>query len=198
MAHNHQLELFDFFIKPSLSLFRNYAWTTKGTLEGVVRTCSAGNKPERLWSLHSSDPIAEQHSFGSLAIAPVREMKILIADDNDAIRTGLCEFLERSDPGYHCEAASDGDEALAKAKASKPDIVVLDMLMPGMSGLAAARLISDRLPATKILLHTVHGSGLLSANAARYGVFRVVDKTDGKNLLAAIREVVPSPQRATS
>jgi CheY-like chemotaxis protein len=123
-------------------------------------------------------------------------MKILIVDDNDAIRTGLCELLERSDPDYHCDSAGDGDEALAKAKANKPDVVVLDMHMPGMSGIAAARLISDRLPATKILLHTVHGSDLLTANASRYGVFRVVDKTDGKNLLAAIRVIDPSPQRA--
>ena len=122
-------------------------------------------------------------------------MKILVVDDNEAIRTGLCEFLERADPSYHCEGASDGDEALVKAKASKLDVVVLDMLMPGMSGLAAARLIFDRLPATKILLHTAHVSDLLSANATRYGVFRVVDKTDGKNLLAAIREIAPSPQR---
>jgi CheY-like chemotaxis protein len=111
-------------------------------------------------------------------------MKILVVDDNDAIRAGLCELLERADPGYRCEGASDGDEALAKAKASKPEVVVLDMLMPGMSGLGVARLISDSLPATKILLHTVHGSDLLSANASRYGVFRVIDKTDGKNLLA--------------
>ena len=123
-------------------------------------------------------------------------MKILVVDDNDAIRTGLCEFLERSDPAYHCEGASDGDEAFAKAKASKPDVVVLDMHMPGMSGLAAARLISDRLPATKILLHTANGSDLLSANASKYGVFRVLDKTDGQNLLAAIRDINPSPQRA--
>jgi CheY-like chemotaxis protein len=125
-------------------------------------------------------------------------MKILVVDDNDAICTALCEFLERADPAYNCEGASDGDEALAKAKASKPDVVVLDMLMPGMSGLAAARLISDRLPATKILLHTAHGSDLLSENATRYGVFRVVDKTDGNNLLAAIREIASSQQRTAS
>ena len=42
------------------------------------------------------------------------------------------------------------------------------------------------------------GSDLLSANARRYGVFRVVDKTDGKNLLAAIREIATSPQQAAS
>ena len=64
-------------------------------------------------------------------------MNILIVDDNDAIRSGLCEFLELADAAYNCEGASDGDEAFAKAKASKPDVVVLDMLMPRMSGLAA-------------------------------------------------------------
>ena len=122
-------------------------------------------------------------------------MKILIVDDNDAIRTGLCELLERADPDYRCEGASNGDEALTTAEASKPDVIVLDMLMPGMSGLGTARLISDRFPGTKILLHTVHGSDLLSANASRYGVFRIVDKTDGQNLLAAIREIASGPQR---
>jgi CheY-like chemotaxis protein len=121
-----------------------------------------------------------------------------VVDDNDAIRTGLCEFLERADPSYTCDCASDGNEALEKAKASRPDVVVLDMLMPGMNGLSAARLISYRLPGTKILLHTVHGSDLLDANASRYGVFRVVDKADGQNLLSVIREIGSIQQRAAS
>ena len=125
-------------------------------------------------------------------------MKILVVDDNDAIRTGLCELLERADPSYSCEGASDGNEALEKAKSSKPDVVVLDMLMPGMGGLSAARLISHRLPAIKILLHTVHGSDFIAANASRYGVFRVVDKADGQNLLSAIREIGFDQERAAS
>lgn len=125
-------------------------------------------------------------------------MKILVVDDNDAIRSGLCELLERADPSYSCEGASDGYEALEKAKAIKPDVVVLDMLMPGMGGLSAARLISDRFPATKILLHTVNGSDLITANANRYGVFRVVDKADGRNLLSAIREIGFDQERAAS
>lgn len=125
-------------------------------------------------------------------------MKILIVDDNDAIRAGLCELLERADPTYSCEGASDGNEAVEKTKAIKPDVVVLDMLMPGMGGLSAAKLISDHLPATKILLHTVHGSDLIAANANRYGVFRVVDKEDGQNLLSAIREIGFDPERAAS
>jgi CheY-like chemotaxis protein len=121
-------------------------------------------------------------------------VKILVVDDNNAIRSGLCELLERDNPDYKCESASDGSEALVQAKASKPDVVILDLSMPGMSGLSSARLISDRLPGTKILLHTAHRSDMLEANASRYGVFRVVDKTDGRNLLAIIREIDSAPE----
>lgn len=116
-------------------------------------------------------------------------MKILVVDDNEAICSGLCELLHRANPNYRCESASDGNEALIKAKASKPDVVILDFSMPGMSGLSSARLISHRLPSTKILLHTAYGNNMVEANASRYGVFRVVDKTDGTNLLSIIREI---------
>ena len=116
-------------------------------------------------------------------------MKILVVDDNEAICSGLCELLQRANPNYRCESASDGNEALIKAKASKPDVVILDFSMPGMGGLSSARLIYHRLPGTKILLHTAHRNDMLEANAIRYGVFRVVDKTDGRNLLAIIREI---------
>jgi DNA-binding response OmpR family regulator len=108
-------------------------------------------------------------------------VKILVVDDNDAICSGLCELLERDNPNYKCESASDGNAALIKARVSKPDIVILDLSMPGMGGLSSARLISHRFSSTKILLHTALGSDILEANASRYGIFRVVEKTDGRN-----------------
>ena len=116
-------------------------------------------------------------------------MKILVVDDNEAICIGLCELLERASSNYRCVSAGDGIEALEKAKASKPDVVILDYSMPGMGGLSSARLISHRFPGTKILLHTAYRDDTLEANASRYGVFRVVDKTDGRNLLAIIGEI---------
>jgi CheY-like chemotaxis protein len=121
-------------------------------------------------------------------------VKILVVDDNEAICSGLCELLERANPNYRCESASDGNEALTKAKASEPDVVILDFSMPGMGGLSTARLITHRLPGTKILLHTAHGSDMLETNASRHGVFRFVDKTDGTNLLAIIREIDSNPE----
>jgi CheY-like chemotaxis protein len=116
-------------------------------------------------------------------------VRILVVDDNEAISSGLCELLQRANPNYRCESASDGNEALIKAKASKPDVVILDFCMPGMGGLSSARLISHGLPRTKILLHTAYRNDMVEANASRYGVFRVVDKTDGTNLLSIIREI---------
>jgi CheY-like chemotaxis protein len=121
-------------------------------------------------------------------------VKILVVDDNEAICSGLCELLEQANPNYNCESASDGNEALIKAKAIKPDVVILDFSMPGMDGLSSARLIFHRLPGTKILLHTARNNDMLAANASRYGVFRVVDKTDGRNLLAIIREIDPNSE----
>jgi len=123
-------------------------------------------------------------------------VKILVVDDNDAICSGLCELLQQANPNYICESASDGIEALTKAKASKPDVVILDFSMPGMGGLSSARLISHRFPSTKILLHTARRDEMLEANASRYGVFRVVDKTDGSNLLAIIREITSNPEES--
>jgi DNA-binding NarL/FixJ family response regulator len=121
-------------------------------------------------------------------------VRILIVDDNDEVRTALRSFLQHAEPTYIVDAARDGKEALNVAQTNKPDIVVLDLVMPVMSGLSAARLISHRFPGTKILLHTVHRTDILNANANRYGVFRIVDKTDGKNLLDVIRQI-DSPER---
>lgn len=139
-----------------------------------------------------------KRSFDEQNRLDIIKMKILVVDDNEAIRSGLCELLQRADPTFCCESAGDGNEALEKAKATKPDVVVLDMLMPGMGGLSTARLISHRFPSIKILLHTVDGSDSVAANASRYGVFRVVEKADGQNVLSAIRKIGFDQERGAS
>ena len=60
-------------------------------------------------------------------------MKILVVDENEAICFGLCELLERGNPNYKCESATEGKAAFVKAKASKPDVVVLDFSMSGIN-----------------------------------------------------------------
>ena len=76
-----------------------------------------------------------------------------------------------------------GLPAADKGKGQQSDVVILDFYLPVMGGLSSARLI---FPGTTILLHITHSNDLLEANASSYGVFRVVDETDGRNVVAII------------
>ena len=79
-------------------------------------------------------------------------MRILIADDNDAVRRGVAGLLS-SEAGWKvCGEASNGSEALQKARALLPDLILLDVSMPGMNGLDTARLLRERVPAVKMRL----------------------------------------------
>ncbi|PYU20767.1 MAG: hypothetical protein DMG32_21750 [Acidobacteria bacterium] len=81
--------------------------------------------------------------------------KILIVDDHQAVRTTLRELLD-----WHsfrvCGDAKDGKEAIERVIELKPDIVLLDINMPGMNGVAAAQEIRRVSPSTKIVFLTVH------------------------------------------
>lgn len=74
-------------------------------------------------------------------------MKVLVADDDRAIRESLTTALELN--GYHVQACADGVEALAAYRTSRPDVVVLDVMMPGVDGLGVCRVLraeGDRIP----------------------------------------------------
>src|SRR5579863_7096525 len=85
-------------------------------------------------------------------------MRILIADDHETIRKGVCTILIahfdlRSED---CVEASDGHEAIQKAVALKPDVIILDINMPVLGGFGAALEIQRLLPGTPILFFTMH------------------------------------------
>lgn len=82
--------------------------------------------------------------------------RILIADDHAEARRGARELLE-AHPGWEvCGEAHDGMEAIEKAAALKPDIVILDLSMPKMSGVAAARVIRSAAPGLPVLLFSLY------------------------------------------
>jgi len=83
-------------------------------------------------------------------------MRILIADDNDLVRRGLIRLLSAESGWTVCGEARDGLEALQKARELLPDLIVLDLRMPGMNGLDATRRLRLELPEAKILLITQH------------------------------------------
>jgi DNA-binding NarL/FixJ family response regulator len=86
----------------------------------------------------------------------VTKIRVLVADDHTIVRQGLVGILKASEEVEVVAEASDGNEAVEKALKTKPDVAVLDVSMPRLSGIEAARRIHEALPATRLLVLTMH------------------------------------------
>ena len=104
--------------------------------------------------------------------------RVLIADDNATIRDLMKFYIEHS--GHIvCGEAEDGLQAVECAKHSQPDLILLDMAMPVMNGIEAASVLKCTVPATPIILFTLHEDSINRNLAATMGVDLVVDKIEG-------------------
>ena len=83
-------------------------------------------------------------------------IRVLVADDHTIVRQGLVGILQASAEIEVVGEAADGAEAVEKAQKLKPDVVVLDVSMPHLSGLEAARRIRESVPAARVLVLTMH------------------------------------------
>jgi DNA-binding NarL/FixJ family response regulator len=117
-------------------------------------------------------------------------MRILIADDNEHVRRGVRNILS-SVPGWEiCGEAKDGTEALQSAADLQPDLVLLDISMPGLSGLEVARLLRDQVPAARILIMSQHDPAMVLPHALEVGARGCVDKGRlATDLLHAIQNI---------
>jgi len=98
---------------------------------------------------------------------------ILIADDNPTVRQVIKKRLFKTVDVEQCREAANGREAIELAAKSKPDLVILDVSMPDMDGVTAAKLLKESLPGTPIILFTMYK---LDDSAAKLGVDAVVSK----------------------
>ena len=96
-------------------------------------------------------------------------MKILVADDHNLMRAGLVSLIARLPEMVVVGEAADGREALRMVRELKPDIVLMDIAMPGLNGLEAAERIHGILPATKIIILSMHASEEYVAQALKAG-----------------------------
>ena len=114
-------------------------------------------------------------------------LRILIADDHEVARQGIRALLE-SHPGWEvCAEAKDGREAVELATNSKPDIVLLDIGMPNLNGLDAARQILAVSPAIRILILTMHDAEQVVREVLAAGARGFVLKSDAaRDLVAAV------------
>jgi DNA-binding NarL/FixJ family response regulator len=120
---------------------------------------------------------------------------VLIVDDCPAVRTTLRSALEK--PGsVVCIEASNGLDAIAKAEVSRPDLIILDLGMPGMNGFDAATVLQKTMPQVPLFMFTSHQSRDVESRTVSVGIRAVFSKyTDINALVAQARELL-SPSHA--
>ncbi len=114
-------------------------------------------------------------------------MRVLVVDDHVVVRQGLRALLETRPGCVVCGEAATGREALRKAQKLKPDIMILDIGIPGLSGLEVARRLRNAKLGTQILVLTVHESEDLISEVLKVGVRGFMLKSDaGRDLITAM------------
>lgn len=116
-------------------------------------------------------------------------IKILIVDDNAAVRNAIRSSLEGSPQFEVCGEAQDGRAAVEAANELHPDVVILDISMPVMNGLDAARELAGLSPRPKIVLFTAYASEILHEDLQALGVKTVVSKND-KHMVHLLKESI--------
>jgi two-component system response regulator NreC len=121
-------------------------------------------------------------------------MRILIADDNQLVRRGIAGLLAQENDLEVCGEAADSGEAIAKASNLHPDLVLLDVSMPGANGLETTRVLKQEFPQTQILIITQHDPKQVLPRSLELGASGCVDKARlGMDLVPAIRALQQLP-----
>jgi DNA-binding NarL/FixJ family response regulator len=117
-------------------------------------------------------------------------IRIVVVDDHEVARRGIRSVLA-SNPNLEVVAEiADGEEAVEKVPELRPDIILMDIGLPGMSGIEAGKTIRAKVPESRIIIVSQHDSVLLAKDALRAGARGYVVKSDaGRDLLPAIEAV---------
>lgn len=121
-------------------------------------------------------------------MSDARRLRILLADDHVTMRRGLCLLIDNEPDMQVVSEVSDGAAAVRDAAALKPDVIVMDISMPGMNGLIATRTLRRQIPEAAIVTLTRHGDDaylqeLMRAGASAY----VLKQSPPLELITAIR-----------
>jgi DNA-binding NarL/FixJ family response regulator len=115
-------------------------------------------------------------------------IRIFLADDHEAVRRMVRQMIEDEEGCTVCGEAARGEEAVSRAISLKPDVAILDYIMPGLDGIQATRHIRAASPNTEVVIFTLHHSIDLIRQAWLAGARGYVLKLDAdRHLLAAVR-----------
>jgi len=121
---------------------------------------------------------------------------VLIVDDCRAVRKTLRSLLEKQLSSVRCIEAANGPDAIAMTEVSCPDLIILDLGMPGMNAFDAATVLHDTQPQVPLFMFTSHDCRDVESQAASVGILAVFSKyTDIDALLARVSELL-NPSRA--
>lgn len=117
--------------------------------------------------------------------------KILVVDDNKYIRFALSTLLDKS--GFKVTAVGDGEKALKEVKLKKPDLVILDIRLPGMDGMQVLGEIKNIDGNIPVIMLTAHGNVKAAERAAKSGAYEFVNKPfDNEEIVELVREALNS------
>ncbi len=108
------------------------------------------------------------------AAQPAEGHSVLIADDDAVLRGQLVDYLERR--GFTCYTAEDGTQAIDMLERYHPEVALLDVRMPDISGLDVAAITADLEPRPKIIFMSGYAEAVTAANAAELEAFTVIEK----------------------
>ena len=117
--------------------------------------------------------------------------KVMLVDDHPLIRSSLAEHIKMSGMAEVVAEASDAKDILPLVEKTKPDVIIMDISMPGSNGLAATRLITSQFPKMKVLILSMHEEKFHAREALQAGASGYVMKVEAMDkLLLALRRVL--------
>ena len=132
-------------------------------------------------------------------MAPNRQIRVMLVDDHEIMRDGLREVLQRAGDYEVVGQAEDGAAAVRVAQSLRPDVIIMDVMMPIKNGIDACREITEALPDTKVLMLTAASEEDAVMEAVAAGATGYLQKYSGKEkLLDTVRDVADGEYRIPS
>jgi DNA-binding NarL/FixJ family response regulator len=142
-------------------------------------------------------PTYQESCIEYLQMAPqnlsLMNKRVLIADDSSTVRDVLRGFLRNQEEIEICGEAADGLEAVEKAQRLKPDLILLDLIMPEINGAEVASILKQKMPQIRIILFTMYSESVGKSLSSAVGVDVVLSKPDGmSHIVESINSLFPN------